>query len=141
MLTRQPLKQFFKLTSDLWDRDETSPNIRKNLNKVLDCRTPVLGAEIYASEFEVKEFCHTCKGRFCTGCGNRATLLFQRELWRALPNIPYAEICFTMPKEFWPFIHRDRRLLVDLVTLAASVIKRWVKAKYNVVPLILMGII
>jgi Putative transposase/Transposase zinc-binding domain len=98
----------------------------------------MLGAEVYASDTETKAICHTCKGRFCPGCGNRATLTWQREQWRALPDVRYFEICFTMPKLFWDYFQQDRRLLSDIAALAASVIMRWIEAHYGVVPYVLV---
>jgi len=94
----------------------------------------MLGAEVYPSDTETKTICHTCKSRFCPGCGNRATLTWQREQWRALPDVRYFEICFTMPKLFWEYFQQDRRLLSDIAALAASVIMRWIEAHYGVVP-------
>jgi hypothetical protein len=53
--------------------------VRDNLDKLTKCHTMALGAGIYASDSEVKMICYTCKSRFCPGCGNRATLTWQRE--------------------------------------------------------------
>lgn len=43
-----------------------------------------------------------------------------------------------MPNVLWPFFRRDRQLLSDVAALGASVIRRWVHARYGVVPLILV---
>lgn len=43
-----------------------------------------------------------------------------------------------MPKQFWNHLQQDRRLLSDIAALAASVIKRWIQARYRVTPIILV---
>jgi Putative transposase/Transposase zinc-binding domain len=138
MDSKNLLQQFAEATRHLWNRDTVRQAVRDNLDKVTKCRTPFLGAEQYASDDAVKDFCHTCKSRFCTCCGHRATLLWQREQWCALPDVRYSEICFTMPNVLWPLIRDDRRLLDDIAALGASVIRRWVQAHHGVLPLILV---
>jgi hypothetical protein len=138
MESKHLLQKFTTNTRKLWNRDGVRQAVRDNLDKITKCRTPPLGAEIYASDTEVKTVCHTCKSRFCPGCGHRATLSWQREQWCALPDVRYSEICFTMPNVLWPLLHRDRQLLHDIAALGASVIRRWVQAHYGVLPLILV---
>src|ERR1022692_2123674 len=49
MRNQQPLKQILSATRDHWDRPETRPAVRQNFARTIDCRTPALGAEVYAS--------------------------------------------------------------------------------------------
>jgi Transposase zinc-binding domain len=63
-----PIKLILESTRDIWDRPETRPNGRDNFLKAINCRTPALGAEIYASEIEQKLVYHTCKSRLCAIC-------------------------------------------------------------------------
>ena len=81
---------------------------------------------------------HTCKSRSCPSCAQRATLLWQREQWSALPDIPYTGIGLTMPDVLWPIFRQNRQLLHDLPALASAVIQQWVKAKYGVRVLIVV---
>src|SRR5437899_8919918 len=120
MLAKQPLKRILIETRDLWDRAETRLEVRENFDKVIKCRTAALGAEIFASDTEQKLVYHTCKSRACPSCGNRATELWQRKQWAALPDIPYVGICFTMPDVLWPIFQQNRHLLHDLPTIGAS---------------------
>jgi len=138
MLSRDLLKQILEATRDLWDRTETRPAVRENFARMLDCRTPALGAEVYASATEEKVFNHTCKSRACPSCGYRATLLWQRKQWTVLPDIQYAGVGFTMPDVLWPIFKQNRHLLHDLPALAAEVIQQWVKARYGVRVLIMV---
>jgi hypothetical protein len=83
------LKQILVATRTEWDRPGTRPAVRKNFAAVLDCGTPALGWEVYASDTEEKRCYHRCKSRFCPSCGHRATLLWLEKQEAALPDIPY----------------------------------------------------
>lgn len=137
-LGKQPLKQILTATRDHWDRPETRAAVRQNFEKVIKCRTPALGAEIFASEIEQKIVYHTCKSRACPSCGHRATQLWQREQWASLPDIPYTGVVLTMPDILWPIFQQNRHLLHDLPSLGAAVIQQWVKAKYGVRVLVMV---
>ena len=65
--------------------------------------------EVYASETEEKLVYHTCKSRACPSCGYRATLLWQREQWAALPDISYSGIVLTMPDRLLPIFQQNRQ--------------------------------
>jgi len=54
---------------------------------------------VYTSDTEEKRCYHKCKSRFCPSCGYRATLRWLEEQEAALPDIPYAGIVLTMPRE------------------------------------------
>ena len=132
MRYKQPIKQILIATRSSWDRPETRPAVRQNFDRVTKCGTLALGAEVFASETEQKLVPHTCKVKPCPSCGHRATIQWQREQWRALPDIPYVGIVFTMPDVLWPIFQKNRHLLHDLPTLGAAVIRQWAKLKYGV---------
>lgn len=132
MRYKHPLKQILGDNRDKWDLDGGRPAVRKNFDKMSKCGTPALGAEIYASETEQKIVYHRCKSRTCPSCGHRATLLWQREQWAALPDIPYVGLCFTMPNVLWPMFRQNRHLLQDLAALGAAALQQWAKGRYGV---------
>jgi hypothetical protein len=132
MLSEQPLPQILTNSRELWDRPGIRESVRDNFNRVAMCQTAALGAEVFASETEEKVFFHTCKSRSCPSCGHRATILWQRQQWASLPDVPYRGIVLTMPNVLWPIFRNNRRLLHDLPVLGAKVIQQWVKAKYGV---------
>src|SRR5437660_8983141 len=132
MRYRQPLKQILISTRNYWDCPATRPAVRENFDKLTNCGTLALGAEIFASETEKKLVPHTCKVRPCPSCGHRATLLWQRDRWCALPDIPYVGIVFTMPDLLWPIFRQNRHLLHGLPKLGAAAIGQWAKPKYGV---------
>lgn len=89
MIGEHPIKQILLDAQPHWDREGTPPHVREELLKVIKCRTVALGAQIYASETESKLVFHTCKSRFCTSCGQRATQAWQEDLEATLPEVPY----------------------------------------------------
>jgi hypothetical protein len=132
MRSKQPLRQILVNARNLWDHASVREAVRENFKKVAACRTPALGAEVFASETEERIFCHPCKSRSCPSCGHRATILWQREQWAALPDIPYRGVVLTTPDVLWPIFQRNRHLLHDLPALGAGVIQEWFKMKYGV---------
>jgi hypothetical protein len=66
MRERNRLRQVLEATRDIWDRPDTRLAFRENCWKVLECGTPALGSEVYASDTEEKHCYHRCKSRFCS---------------------------------------------------------------------------
>lgn len=137
MQRKEPLKEILAANRVLWDHDGMRPSVRVNFNKVLMCRTEALGAEVYASSTEQKIVPHTCKSRACPSCGHRATRLWQRQMWAALPDVPFAGVVFTMPDVLWPIFQRNRHLSDDLPALGAAVIREWARDAEQICPMIL----
>jgi hypothetical protein len=126
------LRQILELTREHWDQPTERPAVRDNFHRVTMCRTPTLGGEVYASDAEEKVFYHTCKSKCCPSCGNRGTLLWQREQWVALPDIPFVGVVLTMPHVFWPVFKAHRHLQHDLPALGAAVLEQWAWDRYRV---------
>ena len=131
MRYRDPLKQILAQTRRHWDRDQTRPSVRGAFRKALQCRTPALGADVYASENQERVVFHTCKSRACPSCGHRATIQWQRERWAALPDQPYKGITFTMPDILWQLFHDNPSLAPALSVLAAKTIETLACARYG----------
>jgi hypothetical protein len=138
MYLKEPIKQILEDTRELWDRDTSRPWVRETFKRMIDCRTPIMGWQLYASETEVRRVFHTCKARSCPSCGYRATLQWQQEQSTQLPDIPYSGLVFTMPRELWLIFKENRHLLHDLPTLGAEAVLQWMNDKYGVCPLILV---
>jgi hypothetical protein len=132
VLGRHPLKDLLKQTIPDWDHAGMCQNVRDNFWKIINCGTPALDAEVYASATERTIVYHTCKSRFCPSCGARAAELWREELDAALPNMPYVGINLTMPSVFWPIFQQNRHLLHDLPAVGAAAIEFWAKARYGV---------
>jgi hypothetical protein len=130
--TEHPLRRILELTQDQWDHPAERAAMRDNFRKVRMCRTPALGGEVYASAAGEKVFYHTCKSKCCPSCGNRGTLLWQREQWATLPDISFVGIVLTMPDVFWPVFKAHRHLQHDLPALGAAVLQQWAWTRYRV---------
>ena len=129
---RTPLRDVLSTHRDLWDHDDVRPSVREAFAKVTACRTPALGAEVFASAQEERTVYHTCKSRACPSCGVQATRQWQRGMWRTLPDVSYAHVCFTMPDVLWPLFQRNRHLLHDLPVLGAQVLQQWARQKHGI---------
>lgn len=138
MANQHPLNKILAATRPHWKNLHTRAAVRDNFEKVILCRTPALGAEVHASPNEERLCYHTCKSRACPRCGYRATLLWLREQWAVLPDVPYAGVVFTMHRVLWPIFQQNRHLLHDLPALGAAVVEQWMKDEHGVRVLIMV---
>jgi hypothetical protein len=138
VIREHPIKQILLETRAYWDHEGTPDHVRGNFLRVIECGTIALGAEIYASETESKLVFHTCKSRFCTSCGQRATEAWQEDLEAILPDVPYIGITLTMPMEFRTILQQNRHLLQCVPAMGAEAIIQWAKARYGVRLLVLV---
>lgn len=132
MSGEHPIKQLLLDTRAHWDHDGTPAHVRETFWKIIKCGTIALGAEVYASDIESKLVFHTCKSRFCTSCGQRATEAWQADLEAVLPDIPYVGITLTMPMEFRSILQQNRYILHGIPAMGAEALQQWTKARYGV---------
>ena len=132
MSGEHPIKQLLVDTREHWDREGTPEHVRETFWKIIKCGTIALGAEVYASESESKLVFHTCKSRFCTSCGQRATEAWQADLEAVLPDIPYVGITLTMPMEFRTILQQNPHILHGIPAMGAEAVLQWAKARYGV---------
>jgi hypothetical protein len=132
MSSEHPIKQVLFDTREHWDHEGTPAHVRETFWKVINCGTIALGAEVYASEIESKLVFHTCKSRFCTSCGQRATEEWQQDLEAVLPDVPYVGITLTLPMEFRTILQKNRHILHGIPAMGAEAIQQWAKARYSV---------
>jgi len=57
MESKRSLQRFAESTRELWTKQGVRQAVRENLDKLTKCRTLALGAEIYASDSEIKTIC------------------------------------------------------------------------------------
>jgi len=132
MTGEHPMKQIVFDTQEYWDHEGTPAHVRETFWKIIKCGTIALGAEVYASEIESKLVFHTCKSRFCTSCGQRATEEWQADLEAVLPDVPYVGITLTMPMEFRTILKQNRHILHGIPAMGAEAVQQWAKARYGV---------
>jgi len=127
----EPLKRILGKTRLYWDHEGVPPHVRGAFRKVLQCRTPALGAEVFASENGELILYHTCKSRACPSCGYWATKKWIPDRVAALPPVPYVGITFSMPDVLWSVFSENRVLADALPILAAKAIESLVSAKHG----------
>jgi hypothetical protein len=76
---------------------------------------------------------HSCKCRFCSSCGKKATDNWICKNYNILPKTKWQHITFTMPSELWDFFWLNRHLFNPLPALAANIIKK-LAAKKGITP-------
>ena len=102
-----------------------------NVIKMLACKTDLLGYHTYTCpqcrhSIRVP---HTCKSRFCSSCGKKATDQWIAKNIEILPKTTWQHITFTLPSEFWPLFWLNRDLMNILPPIAAGIIKNYAASK------------
>src|SRR5271156_5852552 len=132
MRAKPSAKQIFANHGSVWDNDSTRTDARDAIVRMLACKTPALGAEVFASD-DGEQLCvyHTCKSRACSSCGSWRTRCWQREIATCLPDVPFAGVGFSMHSDFWPIFQRNRHMLPHLAAIAAGVLQDWARPQYG----------
>ncbi|MBU1685685.1 IS91 family transposase [Patescibacteria group bacterium] len=102
-----------------------------NVLKLLSCRTTFLGYHIFSClncghSIRVP---HSCKSRFCSSCGKKATDNWIKNRFNALPNTAWQHITFTIDARLKDLFWLNRHLFNKLPPLAANIIKHQAKQK------------
>lgn len=106
-------------------------SILSNIIKIISCRTAELGYHQWAcpSCGNTKQVPHSCKSRFCTSCGKKATEAWIQKQLDVLPNTPWQHITFTLPEELRPLFWLNRHLFNHLMPIPAQIITERAKKK------------
>jgi len=126
------LRRILIANRSLWDCESTKAHIRRNFQKVIDCRTRALGAVVYdtASGERMLRY-NTCKCRSCPSCGYWSTIRWQAKVAAFLPDTNFCNVVFTMPPEFWKIFKMNKHLLHDLPAIGAGVLQDWAMDKFG----------
>lgn len=108
--------------------------------KLLTCTTSFLGYHQYVSPNCSKgiKVPHTCKSRFCSSCGKKATDNWIKTNLNNMPETKWQHITFTRPEALWPFFWLNRHLLNKIPRIAAHIIINIAKEK-GILPGIFLG--
>lgn len=113
--------------------DSIRPAVDENVLKVLSCRTQIAGCDVYScsnpSCSHTKVVCFTCKSRFCSTCGKKATEQWIEKQNAVLPQCQWQHITFTMPERYWIFFLYNRELLNVIFKTAADTLQKTAKEK------------
>lgn len=117
------------------------PSIILNVLKMLICCTAFLGYHSYVCPDCKKgiKVPHSCKSRFCSSCGKKATDNWIKKSFNTLPNTKWQHITFTMPDKLWDFFWCNRELMNLIPPIAANIIKDHAKKK-GILPGIFLAI-
>jgi len=101
----------------------------------MTCGTPFMGYHLYqCSGCNFTKACfHTCKSRFCSTCGKKATDNWIERHLNILPQTTYQHITFTFPSELQPLFWLNRHLINKIMPLPAQIITDYAK-KLGVIP-------
>lgn len=104
-----------------------------NLLKLFICKTSILGFHSFICPHCKTELMvyHTCKSRFCSSCGKKATDNWIKNTWNTLPQTVWQHITFTMPSHLWDFFWVNRYLMNILPSITANIILK-LSAKRNI---------
>ena len=121
-----------KILSDHWEgfyKEKKSlikrSSIHNNIDKILSCGK-TLGYSTYTCTIcrKVKKVYFTCKSRFCSKCGKKATDQWITKNSNILPNTKWQHITFTMPDVLWSFFWYNRYLYGHISNIAAQVVMK-----------------
>ena len=97
---------------------------RQVLEKILRCRTPALGGQLYRCPDCPSSFVyryHSCNDRHCPLCGHRdAQAWLERQSKRLLLPVPYFLLTFTVPEQLRPFLRSHLRMGLNLLFALTS---------------------
>jgi hypothetical protein len=112
------LKEIFSNDWDNFVRQSGSkeiyrPAVEKNVWKLINCRTLVMGIQTYACDkcAHVMFVANTCKSRFCPSCGYKANLNWLNSLLDRLIPCTYQHLVFSLPSELRPLFKCNRRIV------------------------------
>ena len=103
------------------------PSVVENIVKMLSCGLSIRGYATYSCPNEdcphMKFVPFTCKARFCSTCGKKATANWIHKQLSILPQTEWQHITLTMPKQLWALFEKNRWLLDKLSSIAAGTIQ------------------
>jgi len=117
------------------------PDIVINVIKILACGTAYMGYHLWVCPecTAVKAVFHTCKSRFCSSCGKKATDTWIQKNLNILPKTTWQHITFTFPQELRALFWLNRHLMNDVMPIPAKIITKIAK-KYGVIPGIFLAL-
>jgi len=94
----------------------------KTINAIINCRTSVMGGEVYFCE-ECRKYhysYHSCQNRHCPKCGsNDSEKWLKRQLQNLLP-VHYFMVTFTLPEELRFLCRSNQKLFYSIFYKASS---------------------
>lgn len=104
------------------------PVVFETVQKLLACRTPVLGCHAYRcpSCGKTKVTPHSCKSRFCSTCGKQATDRWSDQVLGDLLDVAYHHLVMSVPWQLRSLIAVNREVGLNVMVRAAmGCLKQW----------------
>ena len=101
-------------------------SIVTNVLKLLVCRTSFLGYHSFICKKcgYIHKAPHSCKSRFCSSCGKKATDTWIQSKFKTLPQTSWQHITFTIPAQLHDFFWLNRHLFNKISKLSADILKQ-----------------
>jgi len=98
------------------------PSHRRAIDDIINCRTPVLGGNLYTCSCRKTErySYHSCGNRHCPKCGNDDATQWVAKQVNHIPAIPCFLIGFTVPHELNAIIRSNQKDCYSLLFKASS---------------------
>lgn len=97
-------------------------NHLKTINAIINCRTSVMGGEVYFCE-KCKKYhysYHSCKNRHCPKCGSGDSGKWLEKQMRKLLPVNYFMVTFTIPQELRFVCRSNQKLFYSILFKASS---------------------
>ena len=97
-------------------------NHLKAIKAIIDCRTPVMGGDVYYCEScgKYDYSYHSCRNRHCPKCqSNKSKEWLEKQLEKLLP-VNYFFVTFTIPEELHFWCRSNQRLFYRIIFEAAA---------------------
>lgn len=142
------LKELFLHCRNWWCfYNKYNSKIREDIiiavTKMLSCRNTNLRGYW---KYECHKCGHThltresCKSKFCSSCGKKATETWIMKAYKTFPPIPFHHITFTMPKPLWELFWLNRDLFGRIMKAAGEILNQWAYQKAKVKIAIYLGL-
>jgi len=95
-------------------------SVFENVNKMLQCGTAPLYSLVCAKCGFTRAIPMTCKSRFCSSCGHKATDNWVHKSIETFLEAPYQHITFTIPEQLRRIARTNRRILFNIMFKAAK---------------------
>lgn len=120
-----------------WYKGQIRDAVYENVQKILSCRTPMLGCHMYQCEKcnALRLIPHTCKSRFCSSCGKVATDKWTDERLSDILPVSYHHLVFTIPWQLRAICLLNRKIMFNLLFKSASEsLQSWTKEYGGYIP-------
>ena len=101
----------------IWRHDEVREVVKENVNKILACRTPLLGFHINKCNQcgKIRLVPHSCKSRFCNSCGKIMTDRWTGERLSDVLRVEYHHLVFTVPWQLRSIAMANSEIILNLL--------------------------